>query len=125
MKTIWLFILMIGGVTQLKAQQLAVPLPGQKSNTSIYPFSKGLFDNSTLTLTPAKPNTIQPLLPSVSDPNKNIFAVEMNDRMPVVRLQSTDKMPVVKTDEQNMHYTMLIKRLGEVKPDSTAKVVRP
>ena len=123
MKFIWLFILMIGGITQLKAQQLAAPLPGKKPNTSIYPYSKGLFDNSTITLTPAKPNLIQPL--TSVPPANSVFAVEMNDRMPVVKLQSTDKMPVVKTDEPNMHYTMLIKRLGEVKRDSLIKTVRP
>ena len=123
MKFIWLFILMMGGITQLKAQQLAAPLPGKKSGNSIFPYTKGLFDNSTLTLTPVKPNTIQPLT-SVPTAN-NIFAVEMTDRMPVVKLQSADKMPVVKTDEPNMHYTMLIKRLGEAKPDSTVKVARP
>ena len=125
MKTIWLFILMIGGVTQLKAQQLAAPLPGKKLYNSIYPYAKGLFDNNTLTLTPAKPNTIQPSLSSVPTANKNIFAVEMTDRMPIAKLQSADKMPIVKTDEPNMHYTMLIKQLGEAKSDSVKKTVRP
>ncbi|MEZ2339461.1 hypothetical protein AB6735_27740 [Mucilaginibacter sp. RCC_168] len=123
MKFIWLFILMIGGVTQLRAQQLAVPLPGKKPYNSVYPYSKGLFDNNTITLTPAKPNLIQPL--TSVPPANNIFAAEMNDHMPVVKLQSADKMPVVKTDEPNMHYTMLIKRLGEAKTDSVVKTIRP
>ena len=123
MKSIWLFILMIGGIAQLKAQQLTAPLPGKKPYTSIYPYSKGLFDNSTLTLTPVKPNTPDPI-PTVPIA-KNLATARFTDNMPIAKLRSTDKMPIVKTDEPNMRYTMLIKRLGEAKPDSVIKTIRP
>ena len=123
MKSIWLFILMIGGVTQLKAQQLTTPLPGKKPDNSVYPYSKGIFDNSTLTLTPITPNTPEPI--PIVPIAKNLATARFKDNMTIVKLQSTDKMPIVKTDEPNMRYTMLIKRLGEAKPDSVIKSVRP
>ena len=123
MKSIWLFILMIGGVAQLKAQQLPTPQTGKKPDNSVYQYFKNYSDGSILKSTPIVPNQAQSS--SVVPTIKDVIAVEMNDHMPVVKLQSTDKMPVVKTDEPNMRYTMLIKRLGETKSDSVIKTVRP
>jgi hypothetical protein len=114
---------MIGGVAQLKAQQLSTPQTGKKPDNSVYQYFKNYSDGSILKSTPIVPNQVQSssAVPTIKD----VIAVEMNDHMPVVKLQSTDKMPVVKTDEPNMRYTMLIKRLGETKPDSVIKTVRP
>lgn len=123
MKSIWLFILMIGGVAQLKAQQLTAPLPGKKSDNTIYQYFKVKPEDGILKSTPVIPNTPEsiPTVPTA----KNLGIINFTDNMPIAKLRSTDKMPTVKTDESNMRYTMLIKRLGETKPDSLIKTVRP
>ncbi|MGN8071472.1 hypothetical protein [Mucilaginibacter sp. SG564] len=123
MKSIWLFVLMIGGITQLKAQQLTTPSPGKKLDNSIYQYFKVKPDDGILKSTPVIPNVLQPL--QNMQTLNNVIAAEITDHMPVIKLQPTDKMPVVKTDEPNMRYTMLIKRLGEAKPDSAIKTIRP
>ncbi len=123
MKSIWLFILMIGGVAQLKAQQLTAPLPSKKSDNTIYQYFKVKPEDGILKSTPAIPNALEsiPAVPTA----KNLGIIDFTDSMPIAKLRSTDKMPVVKTDESNMRYTMLIKRLGETKSDSLIKTVRP
>ncbi|MBB6130849.1 hypothetical protein [Mucilaginibacter lappiensis] len=123
MKSIWLFILMMGGVAQLNAQQLIAPLPGKKPDNSIYQYFKVKPDDGILKLTPVIPNTLEPI-PTVPTA-KNLGIINFTDNMPIAKLRSTDKMPFFKTDEPNMHYTMLIKRLSEAKTDSVVKTIRP
>lgn len=54
-----------------------------------------------------------PLLPSKKNYAELLTADNFNSKMPVVKIQATDRMPVLKLgDTETTHYTMLIKRLG-------------
>lgn len=115
MKTIWLFILMIGGVAQLRAQQLT-PSPKAPDN-SLYQYFKIKPDNNLFKVTPVLPKENQP---------KTVDVMDRVYNMPVVKVSSDDKMPVAKPWDPNIHYTMLIKGLGNTKADSAlTKAVRP
>ena len=123
MKKLWLFILIIGGVTQLKAQQLTVPpLTDKKAdNVNYQPFMNN--SGNILIPAPAIPKITKPLItiPGIN----NLATPQTIDNMPIAKLRSADKMPVIKTGEPNTRYTMLIKRYGKANSDSLLKVVRP
>ena len=123
MKKLWLFILIIGGVTQLKAQQSIVPpLTDKKAdNVNYQPFMNN--SGNILISAPAIPKITKPLItiPGIN----NLATPQMIDNMPIAKLRSADKMPVIKTGEPNTRYTILIKRYGKANSDSLLKVVRP
>lgn len=115
MKTIWLFILMIGGVAQLRAQQLTPSL--KAPDNSIYQYFKIKPDNNLFKSVPVLPKENQ---------LKTVDVIEPVYNMPVVKLSSDDKMPVAKPWDHNTRYTMLIKDFGNTKADSVlTKAVHP
>jgi hypothetical protein len=117
MKTTWLLILMIVGVTQLKAQQLIQPAtPGKTPDNSLYQYFRVKPDNNLFNIAPVQPKTNSQLnvVPTV----KELKTPEMDDNMPIAKLQSDDKMPVVKPGDPNTRYTILIQGYGKTKPDS-------
>jgi hypothetical protein len=123
MKTIWLFILMIGGITQLKAQQSTQPKsPGKIPDNSIYQYFKAK---------PGKPFSSAPVSPEAGQPStviptiKEVMVVEPAYNMPIAKLRSDDKMPIAKPWDSNTHYTMLIQGYGNAKADSLLKMARP
>jgi hypothetical protein len=123
MKNIWLFILMIGGITQLKAQQLTQPqLPGNIPDNSIYQYFK---------VKPDKPFSLAPVSPDAGQPSiviptiKEVMVVETAYNMPIAKLRSDDKMPIAKPWDANTHYMMLIQGYGNTKADSLLKMARP
>lgn len=120
MKTIWLFILMIGGITQLKAQQSTQPkLPGNIPDNSIYQYFKAKPDKPfSLAPETGQPSTVIPTI-------KEVMVVETAYNMPIAKLRSDDKMPIAKPWDANTHYTMLIQGYGNAKADSLLKVARP
>ena len=124
MKKLWLFIFIIGGVAQLKAQQLTVPpLTDKKADKVNYQPFMNNSGNNILIPAPAMPKITKPLItiPGIN----NLATPQTIDNMPIAKLRSADKMPVIKTGEPNTHYTMLIKRYGTANSDSLLKVVRP
>jgi hypothetical protein len=117
MKSIWLFILMTGGIMQLKAQQLTHPLITAKNpDNSLYQYFREKSDYSPFKTPPVAPKTN--LQPSVVPTVKELKTPEMADNMPIVKLRSDDKMPVAKPGDPDIHYTMLIQGYGKVKTDS-------
>jgi hypothetical protein len=123
MKNIWIFILMIGGVTQLRAQQLTQPItPGKTPDNSIYQYFKAK---------PDKPFSLAPVSPEAGRPStviptiKEVMVIEPAYNMPIAKLRSDDKMPIAKPWDSNTHYTMLIQGYGNAKADSLLKMARP
>jgi hypothetical protein len=122
MKKTLFFIMLIAGVSELKAQNLnKVP----NNNNAV---------DKLFNLKPLKADTnlskLIPLLPQNGLLNNNgtllntrelVDNVTVYSRMPVVKTYPRDNMPVVKTDEPGMKYHMLIKRIDVVNPD-TVKV---
>ncbi|MEN0056279.1 MAG: hypothetical protein AAGC65_21555 [Mucilaginibacter sp.] len=116
MKTIWLFILMIIGATQLKAQQLTQP--GKTAGNSLYQYFKPKRDSDLFKIAPVQPKAVESTpVPTV----KEVMVAEVVDNMPIVKTRSDDKMPIVKPGNPNTHYTMLIQGYGKLKPDSISK----
>jgi len=124
MKNIWIFILMIGGVAQLRAQQLTPSAPIVKSPGSfLYPYFKVKSNNNLFKLSPVLPDTDKSSATAVE---KGLIVTEMAYNMPIVKLRSDDKMPIVKPGDPNTHYTMLIPDYGKAKVDSANRsVIRP
>lgn len=125
MKSIWLFILMIGGVAQLRAQQLAPSAPAVKlPGNFIYPNFKAKPNNNLFKLSPVLPDTGKPTAPVPVV--KDVIVTEMAYNMPIAKLRSDDKMPIVKLGDPNTHYTMLIQGYDKAKADSLRKTaIRP
>jgi hypothetical protein len=125
MKNIWLFILMIGGVTQLRAQQLTQPIaPGKTPDNSIYQYFKAKPDNNLFKIAPVSPYAGQSsiVIPTI----KEVMVVETAYNMPIVKLHSDDKMPIARPWNPNTHYTMLIQDYGKAKADSANRsIIRP
>lgn len=120
MKSIWLFILMIGGVAQLRAQQLTQPLtPGKTPDNSLYQYFRVKPDDNLFKLAPVSPKTSQST--TITPIIKELMAPEMVYNMPIAKLQSDDKMPIVKLGDPNTHYTMLI--MDYSKTDTSKRVV--
>jgi hypothetical protein len=126
MKSIWLFIIMIGGVAQLRAQQLTPSAPTVKSpGNFIYPNFKAKPNNSLFKLSPVSPDTGQSsaAIPIVKE---LMAAPEMVYHMPIVKTRSDDKMPIAKLGDPNTHYTMLIQGYNKAKADSSSRTaIRP
>ncbi|MDN5285048.1 MAG: hypothetical protein JWR38_1322 [Mucilaginibacter sp.] len=123
MKSIWLFILMIGGVAQLRAQQITPSVPTVKSpGNYVYPYFRVKPNSNPFKLSPVLPDTDKT---SVTAPAAKLLIVtEMTYNMPIVKLRSDDKMPIAKPWDSNTHYTMLIQDYG--KADTSKRVaVRP
>jgi hypothetical protein len=124
MKNIWIFILMIGGVTQLRAQQLIQPIPpGKTPDNSIYQYFKAKPDNNPFKIAPVSPDAGQPstVIPTI----KELMVAETAYNMPIVKLRSDDKMPMVKPGDPNTHYTMLIQDYGKTNSAKNRTVTRP
>jgi len=112
MKKVLLLMVLVAGISQVKAQTITQPLLSNKPYWN--PFIKPK-TNTGLFKTP-------PILPRVDEPksNNNIkiwgaIANNMVYNMPIVKLPSTDRMPIVKTDEPGMRYNMPIAGYNPVK----------
>ena len=124
MKNIWIFILMIGGVTQLRAQQLIQPIPpGKTPDNSIYQYFKAKPDNNLSKIAPISPEAGQQstVIPTI----KEVMAVETACNMPIAKLRSDDKMPIAKPWDANTHYTMLIQDYGKANSAKSRTMTRP
>ena len=124
MKKVFLFMMLAICADQVMAQTLNQPLWGNKKYWS--PYLKPKAGDDQLKIAPVLPQLNQPLLndlaiiktvPAIAD------ASQMKYNMPIVKVSSNDRMPIVQTDEPGVHYTMLVKRYGLLKPDSLAKVI--
>jgi hypothetical protein len=120
MKSIWLFILMIGGIAQLRAQQLTPSASPVKSpGNFVYPYFKAKPDNNVFKLSPVLPDTGKSTI--TAPVVKEVIAIETVDHMPIAKLRSDDRMPIAKPWDPNTHYTMLIQDYG--KTDTSKRVV--
>ncbi|WP_295716561.1 hypothetical protein [Mucilaginibacter sp.] len=118
MKKVFLFIMLVTCAGHIMAQTLNQPLLGNKKYWS--PYLKPKTGDNLFKIAPVLPKLNQPLLndleitktiPAIAD------ATQMKYNMPIAKVSSNDRMPIVQTDEPGMHYDMLIKRIGTVKPD--------
>ena len=122
MKRILLLLIIIGVSHQLKAQQTLKP-----TDSLFFRAPKELksfkLNDSTLF------KNFSPLMKSnqlASIPNLGDDSEFFNSRMPVVKVDAVEKMPVAKLgDNENNHYTMLVKKVKVVDPLATAKVFTP
>jgi hypothetical protein len=124
MKNIWLFILMIGGITQLRAQQLTQPAaPGKAPDSFLQQYLKVNPDNNLFKLAPVSPEAGQQstVIPTI----KELMVAETAYNMPIVKLRSDDKMPIVKPGDPNTHYTMLIQDYGKANSAKSRTMTRP
>lgn len=124
MKKVFLFTMLATCTGQVMAQTLNQPLLGNKKYWS--PYLKPKTGNDLFKIAPVLPQLNQPLLndleitktiPAIAD------ATQMKYNMPIAKVSSNDRMPIVQTDEPGVHYTMLVKRYGLLKPDSLAKII--
>ncbi len=124
MKNIWLLIMLMGIIVQLKAQQLPGTLtPLKNTERFLQRYLNIKPDNNLFKLAPTPPKTNKPL--TVVPEIKQLMTSEMAYNMPVIKPQVTDKMPVAKPWDANVHYTMQIQGYGNDKTDSVLKVPNP
>ncbi|WP_183565273.1 hypothetical protein [Mucilaginibacter sp. SP1R1] len=115
MKNICLFILIIGGITQLKAQQVTAFPSSLKTPDSFFnQYLKIKPVNGPFKLPPVSSQTTEPAEPTTV----KLLAPEMTYNMPIAKPKVTDNMPVAKPWDPNVHYTMLIQGYNGAKPDS-------
>jgi hypothetical protein len=120
MKKTLLFMLIIAGSTQLKAQQSTLkpvdpPLFDTPKNNGLNQFK---FDDSNLFKNLQPLNKAGQLALIQGMKGNEIIKQPFYSRMPVVKTDNNvDHMPVAKLGtDPNMHYTMLIKKVQVVDP---------
>jgi len=111
MKKTTVFLFLIAASTQLKAQQLLQPQPNIKLN-----------DGLQNTFKPATPLTPQQMLIQPKATWDKNLPVDnggiIYSNMPVVKVSSLDRMPMLVPGERGVSYTMLIKRVTVIDPNS-------
>ena len=124
MKRILGLLLIIAASTQLKAQQLTFKpadslLFKTPKNWENFKFKAG--DSALLKGFSNLPKS-NPLA-MLQDLKGNKSASYGN--MPVAKLSGKDRMPITKLGDPNTHYTMLIKKIGDVNPLTKVVPVNP
>jgi hypothetical protein len=125
MKRILGLLLIVAASTQLKAQQLTFKpadslLFKTPKNLQNFSFKQGdsilLKDYSNL----PKSNPLA-MLQGLKGNKSALYG-----NMPVAKLSGKDSMPIAKLgDEPNMHYTMLVKKIGDADPLTKVVPVNP
>ncbi len=129
MKKTLLFMLIIAGSTQLKAQQLTLKpadslLFKSPKNSLLGQFK---LDDSNLFKNLQPVDKAGQLALTQGMKGNEIIKQPFYSRMPVVKTDNNvDRMPIAKLGtDPNMHYTMLIKKVQVVDPLSVQKPVTP
>ena len=129
MKKTLLFILIIAGSTQLKAQQLTLKpadsLLFKSPKSSL--MNQFKLDDSNLFKNLQPLNSTGQLALIQSMKGNEIIKQPFYSWMPVVKTDNNvDRMPIAKLGtDPNMHYTMLIKKVKVVDPLAVQKPVAP
>ncbi len=108
-------MVLVAGISQVKAQTITQPLLSNKPYWD--PFIKPKANTGLFKTTPIVPRAEQ----LQTNNNVRILGVIANNmayNMPIVKLSSTDRMPIVKTDEPGMRYNMPIAGYNPPKQDS-------